>query len=203
MLLKEETLSALGLGSYKPETTTVKATAYQYFTDDKGNVTQYNPDTGETKNLGPIGKGTETEPAPAKPGEIGEISAGILTNVNELLSADLGMVARITNRDVAGKLNQVIQQLAVNARAMIKGQGQVSDKETEMLKASVTTLQTAGLSQEAIKSELKKISGILRSNSGQNVEVQVLENGKIVDEGILNREDIYDALSQGYQVIYK
>jgi len=35
------------------------------------------------------------------------------------------------------------------------------------------------------------------------VDVQIVKDGQVVDEGQLNRADIFDAASKGYQIIYK
>lgn len=168
-----------------------------------GKITQTNSKTGEVKAIGDVAGGGVT-------GGLDPIAASTLTLVNELLNTDLGSVTgyrgvlNLTPKEQAlkAKLNQLTNTLAMNARQLIKGSGAISDKETDMLNKSQTTLSTKLLPESNVKVELKKIQGIIRSNAGELVEVSVLKNGKVVDTGQLDRNDIYSALQQGYQVIY-
>jgi hypothetical protein len=168
-----------------------------------GKITQTNLKTGEMKVIGEVGTAE---------GGLSDMSANILYNINTLLSSDLSRITGLSgvakplygdDKTLYALKEQLVNQLAVNARAYIKGQGQISDKETEMLEKSATILKTKTLSKEATTTELKRIQGIIRSSAGEMVDVQVLKDGKAVDEGLLGREDIYSALQQGYQIIYK
>lgn len=92
--------------------------------------------------------------------------------VDELLQSNLGPVSGVYGRTGIGTfagsgantkaaLNQLLGRLVVDERGKLKGQGQISDRETQMLQDSVSRLNTPGLSQEAIKAELNRIKQTL------------------------------------------
>jgi hypothetical protein len=171
-------------------------------------IYQWNQTTGQWDDTGMKSKDAEVEST----GELNEIASSAVSNVNDLLASNLDFVTGLPSLSnlipgsegsgVKAKFNQLINTLALSARSLVKGSGAISDKETEMLKSSATLLKE-GLSKEATISELKKIRGILNSNAGNMVSVRVLSNGQEIDAGQLSREDIYSAISQGYQIIYE
>lgn len=98
--------------------------------------------------------------------------------VDELLNKDLGAVSGLYGRsglgtlsgpgaDTKAAINQLIGRLTVDERGKLKGQGQISDRETQMLQDSVTRLTTPGLSQDAIKQELMRIKSVLSGEAAQ------------------------------------
>jgi hypothetical protein len=139
-----------------------------------------------------------------------DLSAGTLSTVNDLLNtSDLSWITSLpidllsgNKKVLKSKLNQLTQQLSLNARSLIKGQGAISDKETAMLQEAQSIISTPRLGQEELRTELRRIKGVLLANSGATVNVRIIQNGKVVDEGALNRDQIYSALQQGLQVIY-
>jgi hypothetical protein len=171
-------------------------------------IYQWNSNTQRYDIFVGKGKGTTTTAT----GELDQTGASVVSSVNELLSSGLGGISGLWQTGwIPGtqasaneaKLKQLINTLALNARSLLKGSGAISDKETQMLQDSVTTLGKIGLSAKAMEAELKKVSGIVRANAGQSVSVQIKKDGKVVDEGLLGRDAIFDALSQGYEVIYQ
>jgi hypothetical protein len=166
-------------------------------------VTQTNSKTGEVRVVGDVGAGSTTG--------LDATAANTLSSVNELLNMDLESMTGLTSlpanalfgtgKVAKTKLDLLTNLLAMNARSLIKGSGSISDKETEMLRQSQSILSTFGLPKEALRQELTRIKGILRQNAGESVKVKVV-NGNQSHETTLNREDVYSALQQGYQVIY-
>ena len=63
------------------------------------------------------------------------------------------------NRDAKGAVEQLINMLTVDERGKLKGQGQITEGETAMLKAAVTQMQKRGLGEAAISRELAKLMG--------------------------------------------
>ena len=54
-------------------------------------------------------------------------------------------------------MDQLVDMLTVDERGKLKGQGQITEGETAMLKRAVTTLQNRNLSDEAMQRELAKL----------------------------------------------
>ena len=127
----------------------------------------------------------------------------ILPNAKEL--SGLIRIGKFTGS--AEKLKQLVSNLSVNARKLIKGQGQVSDYEAKVLADSTNALGqgyfSGRLSEKNFEYELKRIRGVLNSNAGMAVSVRVTDpsTGE-VKQGPLSRDDIFDAASQGYIVEY-
>lgn len=101
------------------------------------------------------------------------------------------------------KLDQLISQLSLNARGLIKGSGAISDFEAQTLEKSASALSGSRLSENFIDQELRKIRGTLNANAGLSVQVRVTDpqSGQTKD-GSLDRNAIFDAASQGYQIEY-
>ncbi|MBI5732634.1 hypothetical protein HY967_01600 [Candidatus Jorgensenbacteria bacterium] len=132
-----------------------------------------------------------------------QLISEILPNAKAVSGAfQTGMIPFTAGKVTKNKLNQLNAILAIGARKLIKGQGQVSDYEAKILQQSTNAL-SSGLSESAFAEELKRMRGILNANAGFPVMVQIVQNGKVVDEGTLSREDIFDAASKGYQIKYQ
>jgi len=131
--------------------------------------------------------------------------------VNELIpkSSELaGLVRTGRFTGSADKLKQLISNLSVNARKLIKGQGQVSDYEAKVLADSTNALGSGyfsgKLSEGYFEQELKKIRGVINANAGQQVSVKVTDHGSGQSKiGNLGREDIFDAASKGFIIEYQ
>ena len=61
------------------------------------------------------------------------------------------------NRDAKGMVERLINSLTVDERGKLKGQGQITEGETAMLKSAVTTLQKRGLGHNAIRREVERL----------------------------------------------
>jgi hypothetical protein len=61
--------------------------------------------------------------------------------------------------------------LAVDARGKLKGQGQISDKETAMLEKSLSILSSRGISPERAREEIARIYSIMQKGFMQKQEV--------------------------------
>ena len=175
-----------------------------------GKFTSTNSKTGETKTFDSGTTGTAGTTGTT--GTLTDIGAQTLDNLNYLINAEGSMASTIGYVPIAltsgetkvqkAKLEQVVNQLSVNARALIKGQGAISDKETAMLASSQSILKAPGLTVPQIMTELRKVRGIINANAGQIVPVTTVKGDKSVDVD-LNREDIYSAIQQGYTIIYR
>lgn len=135
-----------------------------------------------------------------------------LTLVNNLLAEDTNAItgigqnplnfAGVTNQKAINEYNELKAQLALGARALLKGSGAVSDYEARVLEQSTTALGR-NLSNEAFTQELKNIRGVLKTNQGQSTEVSVIDPKTGTSKvGVLNGTEIYSAVSQGYQIQY-
>jgi hypothetical protein len=61
--------------------------------------------------------------------------------------------------------------LAVDARGKLKGQGQISDKETAMLEKSLSILSSRGISPQRAREEIARIYSIMQKGFMQKQEV--------------------------------
>lgn len=71
------------------------------------------------------------------------------------------------------KRDQVVSLLGLESRQKLKGQGTITDSESQQLAASATILGTPGISEGAAKSELNRVKGIFeraKDRSLQNPE---------------------------------
>ena len=95
----------------------------------------------------------------------------ILDNVNKLLSADSfkqifgGLQGRTPDvsqraRDVNAFREQLVSLLTLEARQKLKGQGAITDRESDMLARSVSILADRSISDEAAEAELKRIQSV-------------------------------------------
>ena len=60
-------------------------------------------------------------------------------------------------KDALVYMDQLVDMLTVDERGKLKGQGQITEGETAMLKRAVTVLQNRNLSDEAVQRELAKL----------------------------------------------
>ena len=81
--------------------------------------------------------------------------------------------------DLQKKIDQIKNKLTVEERAKLKGQGQISDRETQMLENAVTALDS-GMSETAFRTELQNIKDILNGKySDSNYSNNSLTNDQI------------------------
>lgn len=97
---------------------------------------------------------------------------------------------------VKNQYDQLINTLTVIDRGKLKGQGAITDKETEMLQKSVSAIGR-NLSDSAFKQELLNIRGILSLNSGLTVPVKVGKDNTVQN---VNRDQYYKLVTEGNSV---
>ena len=104
---------------------------------------------------------------------------------------------------VKNQVEQLQSLLSLENRQKLKGSGAISDYESKVLATSATSLNV-NLADEDFKKELRKIKAAFATASGQSVPVLVLDpktrQSKI---GILDRNGINSAISQGFIVEYQ
>lgn len=133
-----------------------------------------------------------------------KIKSEALSVVDDLLSRDTGAVTGLRNplKYLTGEaqytknlIKELKAKLSLDARKLLKGSGQVSDKETQMLSDSVTALNTNMSNEDFIK-ELNKIKNSL-SGVENKVDVSTDKSGgisnllkKLVDGSLNYAKDI-------------
>lgn len=99
--------------------------------------------------------------------------------------------------------NQLQGLLKLGIRGMLKGQGAVSDYEGRLLGQAASALGR-NLGNEEFAQALKTIRGVLQTNNGLETQVTVKDkNGNIIGQGLLNGNDIYEAVNDGNIVEYQ
>ena len=102
----------------------------------------------------------------------------LVTDIDEVLSRDLGAATGIPNLfkiseniTTKAKVDQIKAKLSLEQRQLLKGSGQISDKEQQMLADSVAALNYK-MSNKDFRAEIEKIRGILTGEyGGENAEV--------------------------------
>lgn len=106
------------------------------------------------------------------PDQVTAIASESKTLIDEILGRDTkrntGLVGGIIpflnklpyGQTTQAKIDQLKAKLSLDARKLIKGTGQISDKETAMLEGSIAAL-TPAMSDEDFRAELGKIRGTL------------------------------------------
>lgn len=106
--------------------------------------------------------------------------------------------------------NQILQlknSISLENRGKMKGQGQISNYEGELLASASTALgpteeATFNLKNEDLIREIKKIRAAFALSAGLKASVKVVKDGQTVDEGSLTEDEILSAIEQGYQIEY-
>jgi hypothetical protein len=98
--------------------------------------------------------------------EAGSVKNEALTLIDELVNMDTGAITGLKNPlkylpggeayQTEAKLKQLVGKLTLEARKLLKGSGQISDKESQMLEQSVAALSQKQ-SNKAFKQELLKL----------------------------------------------
>lgn len=110
--------------------------------------------------------------------------------VNQALTTNLGPVSGIGGAfgittkfgeglNTKALIDQIKGSLTLEAREKLKGQGQISDDETQMLANSVSKLQY-GMTEAALKKELREIKNVLEGKYRYAGQTQVDPNKYIV-----------------------
>lgn len=113
---------------------------------------------------------------------IGLVDQALTTNLGPL-TGPLGAFGITTKfgegLNTKALIDQIKGSLTLEAREKLKGQGQISDAETQMLANSVSKLQY-GMTEAALKKELREIKNILEGKSRYEGKTQVDPNKYIV-----------------------
>lgn len=96
----------------------------------------------------------------------------LVSDIDEVLSRDLGAATGIPNLfkiseniTTKAKVDQIKAKLSLEQRQLLKGSGQISDKEQQMLADSVAALNYK-MSNKDFRAEIEKIRGILTGEYG-------------------------------------
>lgn len=109
----------------------------------------------------------------------------------------------LTNQSQINKYKQLKGVLALENRQQLKGSGAISDFEFRVLTDAASALGR-NLSNQEFDKELRKVRGAFATAAGMAAPVSVInpQTGE-VDTGSLGREDIEDAIRQGFTVEYR
>ena len=182
-------------------------------------IMQWNPDTKKWESTGYSKPSSETaiknaqeksDAEIAKKNQAGETislvnnllasgKTGSITGVGQNLFNALG----VSNATLLNQYKTLKSKLAIGARQLIKGQGQVSDYEAKTLADSASTLGR-NLSNAEFDKELKRIRGVLKTNTGLTTPVTITNPNtgeKITAE--LGGDEIYALIVEGNTVEYQ
>lgn len=95
--------------------------------------------------------------------------------------------------DWVKKVDNLKAKLALNERQKLKGQGQISDKESEMLNNAVSMLNT-NLSKEAFNQELNRLKNVIK-------QMDESDNGGQTELPRIKSDEDYDKLQSGQSFI--
>ena len=113
-----------------------------------------------------------------------------------------GLIPFTEGATTGNQYKQLKGLLALDSREKLKGSGAISDFESKTLERAASSLGR-NQSEKDFENNLKKIRGVFQSAAGMLADVRVTnQNGK-VDEGKLTRDEINDAISQGFTVEYQ
>jgi len=101
----------------------------------------------------------------------------------------------------ASTFNQLKGALSLEKRQMLKGQGQISDFEFKVLGQAATDMDRSS-SEDDFKKSLLKVRGVYQTALGEKARVKVKSPDGEVVPGQLSREEINDAIKQGFLVEY-
>lgn len=132
--------------------------------------------------------------------------------INSLLSGDrykaisgatqTGSIPFLGDRAAVNEYDQLQGLLKLGVRSLIKGQGAVSDYEGKVLGQAASSLSRL-TSESQFKEALQKVRGVLQTNNGGETDVIIKDkNGKVLGQGSLNGDDIYEAINDGNTVEY-
>lgn len=180
-------------------------------------IMQWNP---STKSWTPTGMSKPiTATAEAKAMELSDkersaqqSTSNALGILNSLLSdnnwkaisgpAQSAWIPFVGKPEVGNQYNQLKSMLALGARSLLKGSGAISDYEARTLEKSTSALGR-NLGESQMEEALRTVRGVLKTNQGLETEVIVVgPNGEVLGQGLLNGEDIYEAVRDGNTIKY-
>lgn len=180
-------------------------------------IQQWDPQTGSWKSTGftkPVSEtaqqkaGENADKATAAAQAAGS-SIGILNNLlagnnYKAISgaAQTGSIPWIGNPQAKNQYDQLKAQLALGARALLKGSGAVSDYEAKVLENSTSSLGR-NLGEAEFQKALLTVRGVLKTNQGLETEVKVTnpQTGEVVTTSASGQE-IYSLVTEGNTIEY-
>ena len=178
-------------------------------------IMQWDPASQTWKSTGftkPISATAEAKAAEAADKEVAASQAAgqTLSLINSILPnykaiSGLAQKAAIpfTSASITGnQFKQLQSQLALGARQLLKGSGAISDYEAKTLQQAASLLGR-NLDEPGMLKALKTVSGVIRTNQGQEVEVRVTNpsTGESINSTV-SGEEIYNLASEGNIIEY-
>ena len=111
-----------------------------------------------------------------------------------------GIIPFTKGKQTAKMYDQLKGIVALDKRQMLKGQGQISDFEFKVLGDAASNI-TRLSSEEDFKQALIDIKGVFTTAAGEKANVKVSKGGQS-KTGMLSRDEITDAIAQGYMIQY-
>ena len=157
----------------------------------------------------------ETGEIVGQKGAIQSETADMLSNIdnvfsNPLLDLVVGLKNPLTywtpgsnEQQVKNQFNQIIASLSLENRKKLKGSGAISDFESRTLERASSALGK-NLSNEAARSELRKVRGVMATANGLSADVMV-KDPKTGESSVVraNRDQINNMIADGLLVEYK
>lgn len=143
------------------------------------------------ESLGTIGTDPETGEVAFTPDNLGEFE-DVYGNLDRFKPFGFSEEETFI-RDTVEKIGSI---LAVDARGKLKGQGQISDKETAMLEKSLSILSSRGISPQRAREEIARIYSIMQKGFMQKQEVINQSQGNSPSRNTGGGDD-FDALWDG------
>ncbi len=131
-----------------------------------------------------------------------QITDSILNNYKAIsgIAGGIAAVPFTEGWQTAKEFDQLMGNLKLDKRQMLKGSGTISDFEFKILGEAATAINRLS-SEEDFKKQLTKIKGAFTTAAGEKAQVKVSKGGQS-KTGLLGRDEITDAIAQGYIVEY-
>jgi len=195
--------------------------SYQYFTDNEGNVTQFNETTGVLTDIGQVSKpATGTVTPEAKRSD----ALNNYTLVNEILQskglpqltgkAQVGgiwglgnLVTSAYTKLAMNNMKQLNAVVSLANRQLLKGSGSISNFEAQMLSDAssnlgITPKGTTNLTEDMLKKQLAKIRGAFANAAGMEAPIIYTMPDGTTKETTASREEIEALLLAGCAIDY-
>ena len=150
-----------------------------------------------------IEKAEQQDTATQQAGEAIGLVNSILPNAGAISGPiQTGSIPFTKGSPAVNQYEQLKALLALGKRALLKGSGAISDYEAGVLQKASSELGR-NLKEDQFSTALKKVRGVLRTNSGLDTEVIIVDSeGNQLGQGLLSGQDIYEAVIDGNEIIY-
>ena len=113
-----------------------------------------------------------------------------------------GIIPFTKGATTGNQYKQLKGLLALDSRKKLEGSGAISDFESKTLERAASSLGR-NQSEKDFEDNLKKVRGVFQTAAGMPADVRVTNQNGEVDEGKLTRDEINDAIIQGFTVEYQ